>query len=266
MVNIPKISLVIILTAAAVFTRPGHAAQLAVIDIPTRDTTIRILLEWENDPQAIVALFTGGKGVAGIRDDGKIAIARGNFAVRTRKHLHSAGIASAVVDRAADMPDDIRGQRGTIKHYEDIGAVVGFLRKRFGAPVWLHGTSRGSVSVANAASNLEQSATSPDGVIFSASMLKLANQGNHVFDFYLDRIKMPVLILHHRDDACSVTPASEVPRFAAELKAATRLKTIFYEGGHKPRSGPCAGRHAHGFFGIEKRVLGDLAKFVLGQI
>ena len=250
--------------AIALFATDARGQGRAVIDVPTRDTSIRILVEWPTTPQAVVALFSGGAGNAGINDTGEIRIARNNFAVRTRSLLHSHGIATAVVDKADDFPDDIRGRRGTVEHFKDIAAVIRHLRVRFGVPVWLHGTSRGTVSVANAASNLRKPPSAPDGVVFSASMLRLANTGNHVFDFHLDRIAIPVLIAHHRNDACSVTRARDVPRFVAELKAASPLKINFYEGGRKPISGPCSARHRHGFYGIEQRVLNDIATFILG--
>lgn len=76
-----------------------------VIDIRTRDTTIKILLEGPSNPNAVIALFMGGDGAMEISDQGNIGKGRSNFAVTTRGLFQEKGFATAVVAAPADMGD-----------------------------------------------------------------------------------------------------------------------------------------------------------------
>ncbi len=232
-----------------------------VVDVPARGTITRILIESPETPKAMVALFTGGKGVVKIKADGKLKKARGNFAVRTRFELQKLGLATAVVDAPADMLDDLRPHRGSKEYAESMRAVIGYLKTRFKIPVWLHGTSRGTNSVTAIASDLSGTPERPDGIVVSATVFR-GYKFHNVFNYYLEKIGGPVLILHHKDDACRVTPPDDVEKFIKELRQASLVKSIFYEGG-SPKGDECQARHYHGFNGIEKKVMADLANFIL---
>ena len=86
----------------------------------------------------------------------------------------ASGIVAAVMDAPSDQPsgmdDDFR--LGSA-HAEDIGKVVADLKKRFpGLPVFLVGTSRGTISAASAGQRL---GTAVDGVVLTATLF-LADQ------------------------------------------------------------------------------------------
>ena len=75
-------------------------------------------------------------------------------------------------------------------------------------------------------------------------------------------VKVPVLLLHHKFDACSFTAPGEVPHLAQALSGATSVTIRMVEGGAKWRGDPCHPFHAHGFPGIESKVLADIAAWI----
>ena len=87
----------------------------------------------------------------------------------------------------------------------------------------------------------------------------------NVYDADLDRIKVPSLIVHHKQDDCSVTPAYAVPGFAAKLQNARKVGTMLFDGGDDPISGACQAQSAHGFLGIESKVVGDIVGWMLAN-
>ncbi len=66
-------------------------AAAEVIDVQTRDSHIRILIEGPADPSHAVALLAGGNGDTEIKGDGSIGRRSGSFAVRTHGFLHGQG-------------------------------------------------------------------------------------------------------------------------------------------------------------------------------
>lgn len=236
-------------------------ATLEVHDVFVRGERTRVRVEVPKRAKAVVVLFTGGKGVTRITKSGKLRSGLGNFLIRTRTYFLRQGFTTVVFDGPTDHPRDLRfGFRRTAAHAVDIGAVITHLRGRYGLPVWLVGTSRGTTSVVSAASQLD--VHRPDGIVLTSSMLAPVTNGNYVFDFPLGKISMPVLITHHRDDDCYATLARDVPRLAHELSTAVPKAVKFYEGG-TPGNNECGGRSHHGYQGIEEQVIDDIAAWIL---
>ncbi len=237
---------------------PVHTIE--VHDVRTRGVVIRLRVETVPDPAAVAILFAGGKGAMNLAEDGAIGWGRGNFLIRSRPLLSRHGIVTAIIDAPSDHRWSLHGGfRGSAAHAADIGAVIDHLRRAYGVPVWLIGTSRGSVSVANAAGRLRES--KPDGIVLSTSVMIFNQRGSQVFEFDLDKIALPVLIVHHRDDECWVTPPGKVPALAKALERAQPLKVLLYDGG-VATGNPCQARHHHGFNGIEDRVIADIATWI----
>ncbi len=208
-------------------------------------------------------IFVGGKGDVKITDSGQVTNYSKNFALRLRgRHLSEGGYAIAVIGPPSDHLSDIRRFRSTSSHAEDIGKAISYLRQKFGVPVWLHGTSWGSVSVANAAVRLKDVETRPDGIILSASIMKANKGGSNLFRMDLDEINGPVLILHHKKDSCEKTPARKVDDLSKKLVNARPVLPIIYEGGGVAQGDRCEARHFHGFVGLDKTVANDIHKFI----
>lgn len=247
---------------ASVRTRVAEAPvrSRAVHDIQSRGERTRLLVETVDSPAAVAVLFAGGKGAMRLSAEGVIGRGKGNFLIRSRPLFLRAGIATAIIDAPTDRPYDLRfGFRGSAEHATDIGAVIAHLRARLGIPVWLVGTSRGTNSVASAAARL--AAHGPDGIVLSASMLEWNENGDNLFDFELGQISAPVLISHHEEDECRVTPPGRVAKLRDRLTRAARVEVRLYSGGYATGNA-CDAFHHHGFNGIEQAVVRDIADWI----
>lgn len=232
--------------------------------IPTRPgvTLNFVLLRPVGPPSASVVLFAGGAGRLGTSRDGRVKTG-GNFLARTRQMFADRGFLTAVVDVPSDRRgrEGLRGFRTGKAHRRDIEALIGYLRKAADAPVWLIGTSRGTISAATLGPALDPGRG--DGVVLTASVTEKSRRSpTTALDAPLGDIAVPVLIVHHRRDGCHVSPYSGVSVLARELKRAAAVETRPFEGGDPPKSDPCKGRSAHGFLGIEKQVVDAIAAWI----
>lgn len=235
-----------------------------IVALPTRAGVIqRFVLLGPDNPTAAVILFAGGEGRVPLD---KLApgqfVNRGNFLVRTRYEFARHNLMVAVVDAPSDRQDAegmLGAFRGSPEHASDIAAVIGHLKSRADIPVWLVGTSRGTESVASLATKLGDRV---DGAVFTSSMTTWNRRGLQVFDFPLDAVRVPVLIVAHAEDGCSATPARAAERIKDALVKSPRKQVLYFEGGDPPKSDPCEALSAHGFLGIEKKVVAAIAEFI----
>lgn len=231
------------------------AAAAEVLDLPTRPGVTQRLL-WlapAQPPKATLLLFNGGAGGLGLTDDGRITRGEGNFLVRTRQRFVDAGFAVALLDAPSDRRGGpwLQGFRTTPEHVADVKAAVAALRAR-GAPVWLVGTSRGTQSVAHVATQL-QGADAPDGIVLTASVL-VDRRDPPLPAMPLDRIRVPVVVVHHAQDRCQACPPGQLPALMRGLANARRKSLVLLEGG-RDEGPPCEAAGHHGFAGIEAEAV-----------
>lgn len=86
----------------------------------------------------------------------------------------------------------------------------------------------------------------------------------HAADAAAVGIAVPTLVVHHRDDRCSVTPYSQASALAARLTSSPRKAFLTFDGG-TDRGDACEAAGHHGFAGIEVRVVDAIAAFVAGR-
>ncbi len=123
-------------------------------------------------PSAVVILFAGGNGVLALQPSGKIGTDLAlNFLIRSRELFAREGLAVAALDVASDQRrSGLNGDiRLSTRHAQDVAQVNRGLRKRIGAPIWLVGTSSGTISAAGVAARLAQSEPRPDGVALTST-------------------------------------------------------------------------------------------------
>jgi pimeloyl-ACP methyl ester carboxylesterase len=186
-------------------------------------------------------------------------LTHGNFLVRSRGLFLARGFAVAVVDAPSDQSAGLGSFRFSPDHVLDIAAVVDWLRKSAPAPVWLVGTSRGTLSAANAAGRVSGVA----GLVLTSTVTRARKrQPGTVFDTGLAGLRLPVLVVHHRDDGCVVCPSSDTGEIMRQLGKAAKAELILVEGGDPPRSEPCEALSAHGYFGIEAKVVTAIADWI----
>ncbi len=231
-----------------------------VQDVKSRGETTRLLVEKGDNPWVVVVLFAGGKGALDISESGDIGWGARNFLVRAREYFQNKGAITAVIDAPTDHKNKLYGFRGTEDHAKDIDAVIKHLRTKYGLPVWLVGTSRGTTSVANAAVRLQND--KPDGIVLTSTMLIANDKGDYVLPFALDKIELPVLIAHHKYDECAKTPPGKVGELKAALTKAKPVKVLWYEKKGYERGKACQARHYHGFIDIEEKVVSDIMAWI----
>ncbi len=237
-----------------------------VQDVKSRGETTRLLIEEGNNPWVTAVLFAGGKGVMKISQSGDFGWGSGNFLVRSRHYFQNHGAITAIIDAPTDKRYGLHGFRSSEDHAKDVGAVIKHLRAKYGLPVWLVGTSRGTNSVANAA--LRLNSDKPEGIVLTASMLAYNQRwgGDYLLTMDLEKIEMPVLIAHHRKDRCSVTPPAMIGELKEKLKNAKPVEVMWYEDGRGVKGKVCQAFHYHGFVGIEEKVVSDIMTWIRSQI
>ncbi len=207
---------------------------------------------------ASVILFAGDTGHLAIRDSGAIGNLRGNFLVKIRSYLVQQGMAVALVDTPSDRTT-LDGFRAGRAHAEDIRAVIRWLRRQADVPVWLVGTSRGTISAAAIAGHL--STGGPDGIVLTSTLFGPSKRGT-VYAADLASIAVPVLVVHHKADACSVTRYKGANAFMKALTGTRTAELFTIEGGAGNIGDPCGPMSPHGFLGLENRVVKAIADWI----
>ncbi|WP_233887765.1 alpha/beta hydrolase [Paraburkholderia flagellata] len=239
-----------------------------VVDIPTRPgVTQRFLFIAPAAPKAVAILYAGGHGGLQLDPQGNFGWGANNFLVRTRMLFVNDGVAVAVIDAPSDRqsPPYLDGFRLTREHAEDARAVIAWLRAQLHVPVWLVGTSRGTQSVAAIAIALANDANTgagPNGIVLSSTILRENRGGDPVTGMNLAALKIPVLVVHNKDDACKLCPVSETDTLMQKLTQSPRTKLILVSGGTS-RGDPCGALAYHGYNGIASEVVHDITSWML---
>lgn len=243
-----------------------------VVDIPTRPgVTQRFVYiaaaaspsptNPNSAPKASVILFAGGHGGLQINDSGGFGRG-GNFLVRTRQQFADAGFAVAVIDAPSDKqaPPFLSGNRQTPEHTADVLAVIAWLRQQAPVPVWLVGTSRGTQSAAYVATEVAPAQGGPDGLVLTSTMLT-DNSGRAVPKMPLEKLTIPVLVVHHEQDGCKLCAFSDMPQLMNKLAKTPKAELLTFTGGQS-RGDPCEAMAYHGYNGIEAEVVGKISRWI----
>lgn len=247
----------------AFFSGYGQAdiAQ-GVIEIPTRPgVTQRMLVMAPSEPKATVILFAGGHGGLQITGEDSFNWGKGNFLIRSREIFKDQGLLVIVVDAPSDRQSApyLSGFRQTPEHVMDIKAVIAWAREQAKIPVWLVGTSRGTQSAAFVATELV-GPDGPDGLVLTSTILT-DNKSRPVPAMPLEKLRIPVLVVHHEQDACSHCAFQESPRLMEKLSNSPRKQLLPFTGGEN-RGDACEAKSYHGFNGLEKEVVSQIASWL----
>ena len=189
------------------------------------------------------------------------AIYGGNFLIRTRHAFAAAGFLVFSVDVPSDHLGGVDPFRGTAEHAQDIAAVIAYARQQASVPVWLVGTSMGTISAANAGARLKTGG--PDGLVLTSSMTA-ATKHNVSVAVAVDvgAITIPTLFVHNKEDGCVAATFGGVASLMDKFKGSPRKELIAVSGGSPPQSDPCQAFSRHGYLGIEDEVVGDIARWI----
>ena len=231
-------------------TRPAVAAD-SLIQLDTRPAVRQPVFYMKRDGAiATVILLPGGAGGLGTFVDGKPS--GRNFLIRSRDDFADAGVNVALMGRASDKNDLDYPDRIAAEHLQDIKTLVEFLKRDTGLPVWLIGTSRGSVSATAAAIAFGNDNLA--GIVLTSSVVSDKKIGAVPYQA-LEKIRIPVLLVHNEKDACKICAPDQVPAIMRGLINAPVKKLIMVNGGINPTGEACEALHYHGFIGIEKSTV-----------
>jgi hypothetical protein len=235
-------------TMRAVASRPGVTQPF-------------ILVEPDEAPAASVILFPGGDGVVGFKGPGPYPRG-GNFLVRNRQAFAAHGLLVAVIEAPSDHARGLGLFRLAEAHARDVAAVIDALRQRAPVPVWVIGTSKGTVSAVNAAVRLTTGG--PDGLVITSSVTRTTRGATQtVDDAGLRDVRIPTLVVAHVQDACVGTPGTDAEALAGRVRAA-RKQLLLFEGGAGGGSGEyaCGPFSAHGYYGIDDAVVKAIVEWI----
>jgi dienelactone hydrolase len=168
-----------------------------------------------------------------------------------------------IVDAPSDRQSEpyLNSFRQTKEHLQDINAIVAWIQTQTTAPLWLVGTSRGTQSVAYAATELtEQKAI--HGFVLTSTILS-DTKSKAVTKMDLEKITKPILVVHHQNDGCSHCSFDLVPSLMSKLNASSK-ELIAIEGG-QTKGDPCNAFGYHGFNGVEQEVVSKISQWVLSH-
>ena len=236
--------------------------EASLVTLDTRPgVTQQIIVEQPSNSKANLVLFSGGKGK--LRLNSNKYKTNKNFLVRSRHLFTDNNYTVILVDAPSDKQGRLgmlKGFRNSQKHVQDIKAVINYIRSINNKPIWLIGTSRGTESAAYAAVHLNSKI---DGLVLTSSISKTNNKGTSVTDLPLDRITVPVLAIHHIQDACKTTRPSVVKDIKRKAYNSSRVGVKLFTGGDIPiSSNPCQARTYHGYLGIEQDVTDYIGDFI----
>lgn len=243
--------------AAALSARAEATEEL--LDLPSTGTArLPVLLTQDtaHAPDLAAVLFNGGGGAMGLLK--RIPQPGANFLVRTRAQWAAQGVVTAVIDVPTDLGSVSDPYRMSERHAADVRTLVQTLRQRYpGLPVYLIGTSRGTVSAAYTGAALGEAV---DGMVLTSTVFNATRGGPGVSGLDWRRLRSRLLFVHHAEDACQATPYHMAQRVAA-----AGHPLISVHGGEAPRSDPCEAFSAHGYLGVEAPVVEAVVKWMRGQ-
>lgn len=241
-----------------------------------------ILIKPEN-PELSVIMMPGSNGclkLSGLFGNISIGSLKRDFLVRNRENIAKQNIMVAVMDASSDKQSKKSSASGCLNslangnelfrmsedHAQDIMAVASYLRKTANVPIWLVGSSMGTISATNGAIRIREGI---DGLVLTASKT-LSNKKwgpiykshpNVIINMELEKITVPTIIIHHKKDNCDSSSPEEVPKIKERLINASKVELLFFSGG-KAKSSGCSGKGFHGFNGIDNEVIEAILKFI----
>jgi pimeloyl-ACP methyl ester carboxylesterase len=238
--------------------RAAEIQRGSVERVQTRGVEVPIYTVWRAGAVATVVLYSGGAGGYGkIGEDGWPG--SNNFLIRSAKLFAAHPFNVILVGRETDVSDLDGAARISDNHDQDNRAIFRAIKAKSPAPIWLVGTSRGSISATAAA--IRDSGHDIAGIVLSSSVTSYRIKGA-VPTQDLEKIKVPVVIVHHENDACRICTPYEAKNIAGGLKNSPIKKTVLVSGGTEPSGDPCGPMHYHGYIGMEKEVVDLIAAWI----
>jgi hypothetical protein len=208
-------------------------------------------------PNATLVMLPGGAGDVGIERDGDV-LHGDNFLIRTRALWAAQGFAIIIPDRIDDA--SLRGLRSSRQYAGAISQLVVFAHKHASGPVFLVGTSQGSIAAMNGAAHAASGTLA--GVVLTESVSIMGGSHETVFDSDPQGVRIPALIVANHKDSCRVAPPGMASRIGVAMVHSPKVKIAYVNGGTMRSQNACGSLSPHGYFGIEANVVQLIADWV----
>jgi hypothetical protein len=245
-------------------TPAAHAADAEAVTI---DTTFIVktppvrLDRPAHEGRASVVLMTGGNGLLELDATGTITASTGNFLIRSADLFLRNGLNVMMADAAPAHPTGLNfAARLSPTHAAELQGFINAAISRWGKPVWVVGTSNGSISGVTAA-GFQPALAGLKGVVLTSSVTNLTPGTQPTFNLYVSRITVPALVVWHEADHCSFSPPAGSAALFAAIPSAEKASRTF-DKGHSVATDPCGAFSEHGYAGIEERVVRRIANFI----
>jgi hypothetical protein len=245
--------------AVAVDTDLGGAVdgeRVFDLPLPNRDHQ-RVLYAAPPHPWATIVMLPGGGGDIGAGRDGDVRH-DDNFVVRTRALWVARGYAVLIPDTIDHA--NLRGVRSSPGYGRLVDGLIGFAHTQARGPVFLLGTSQGSIAAMNGAAHAAPGSIA--GVVLTESVSRMGASGETVFSTDLQDVTAPALVVANRDDACDVAPPEDAPRIAAAMTHSPDVRVLAVAGGITKSIKACGSLTPHGYFGIEMSVVEQISQWM----
>lgn len=235
----------------------ASATEGRLIEVQTRPgVTVPVYLLEQDSASATLALLPGGHGAMGRKDREPDS---SDFLVKAREEFLRRGFNVAVVGRPSDINDLVLPKRRGPEHLTDIRRVVERLKEDSSAPVWLVGMSRGTVSATAAA--IAYGSEDLAGIVLVSSITSTTLPYT-VPRLRLERVQVPVLLVHHEKDACGIADPDGVDEILTGLTNAPVAKAVIMKGGWGAWGDPCTSSSWHGYSGVEKEAVDVISRWI----
>jgi hypothetical protein len=245
---------------AVIFAGPrSTAAAEEVLNLPVgAQQHQRILYVAPAHPERAIVMMPGGSAEADIERSGDIRHDE-NFVIRTRNLWVERGYAVIIPD-ALDH-ESLRGMRSSPEYAAVVDALVQFARTKVtDGPIFLLGTSQGSIAAMNGAAHARPGQLA--GVVLTESVSRLGGSHETVFDADPAGVRVPALVVANRDDACDVAPPTDAPKIARSMANSPGVRVLYVSGGVSSSRKACGSLTPHGYYGIEQPVVAQIADWM----
>ena len=218
----------------------------------------RVLYDAPARPRATLVMLPGGTGEVGVRRDGDLRHDN-NFVVRTRAAWVGRGYAVLIPDTIDQT--NLRGVRSSTAYGRVVEELAAYAHTQADAPVFLIGTSQGTIAAMNGAAHARPGAVA--GVILTEAVSVPGRlSAETVFDADPQNVRIPALVVANRDDACDVAPPSMALRIVAAMTRSPEARVLMVSGGVQRSDKACGSLSPHGYYGIEGQIVAVLSAWL----
>jgi hypothetical protein len=249
---------------------PGAKEEL--IEVATRATSAKALLSYVpgKKPLFVALMMPGGDGSFRFESTpaGVTMANAARLQNRLRPLLLQRGIASVLLDAPDDNPEMRLSFRETPQHLDDLKAALAETGKRFpGVPVVAVGHSMGAWSATFLSAAMPEKIAATvliDSVLVDGDVLNRYDLskgvGHGISGYDWNKVRVPLLMIHHKKDDCLVAPYGVAKNLAQRTK---RIELLSIDSDKDVSTGFCGLSGPHNEDGHEVLIADSIKKWAM---